>query len=164
MLQEAGLIVSSKYWAEAVNTAIYLTNRSLIKAIKGMTTEEAQTGKKINLEHLRVFGSRGFVHVSKQKRTKWDPKSKEMIFVGYCENSKAYRLMDRRNPLSQIQKARDVVFLEVQDTEKLESLMNLEVYQQEQPDSKTEGLDETQESFESEFVDAKSEVSDFEDQ
>lgn len=92
MLQEAGL--DSKYWAEAVNTAVYLKNRSPTKAVRGMTPEEAWTGK--NLKYLRVFGSKAHVHVPKQLRTKWDSKSKEMIFVGYCEDSKAYRLMDKK--------------------------------------------------------------------
>lgn len=90
MLQEANL--SNDFWAEAVNTAVYLKNRSSTKTVKETTPEKAWTGKKVDLSHLRVFGSRTFVHISKQKRTKWDLKSKEMIFVGYHEDSKAYRL------------------------------------------------------------------------
>lgn len=81
-----------------------------------MTSEEAWTDKKIDLRHLRVFGSRAFVHIPKQQRTKCDSKSKEMVFVGYCEDSKAYKLMNRRNPLCKIQKAKDV-FIETEETE-----------------------------------------------
>lgn len=107
MLKEAGL--SIKYWAEAVNTAVYLKNRSPTKAVQDMTPEEAWTDMKVDLSHLRVF-----VHIPKQQRTKWVSKSKEIIMVSYCEDSKAYRLMDRKNPTSKIQKARDIVFIETE--------------------------------------------------
>lgn len=48
------------------------------------------------------------VHVPKQKRKKWDSKSNELIFVGYCENTKDYRLFDSKS--KEIVKSRDVVF------------------------------------------------------
>jgi hypothetical protein len=37
---------------------------------------------------------------------------KELIFVGYCEDSKAYRLVDPKDP-RKIVKTRDVEFIEV---------------------------------------------------
>lgn len=144
-----------------------------------MTSEEAWTGRKVNLKHLRVFGSRAYVHIPKQLRTKWDSKSKEMIFVGFCEDSKAYRLMDKNNPLGKIQKARDVVFIETKETqsnsESLEestSDTNLEIFQQKQPNveaerlekSRKESLDESQEESEDEFIDAADKTFEFEDQ
>ena len=39
MLEDAKL--ERKFWAEAVNTAVYLKNVSLTKAVKDMTPEEA---------------------------------------------------------------------------------------------------------------------------
>jgi hypothetical protein len=47
----------------------------------------------------------------KRKRKKWDPKSRETIMVEYCEDSKAYRLIDPGNPRN-VQKERNVVFIE----------------------------------------------------
>lgn len=76
-----------------------------------VTPEEAWSGEKIDLSHLRVFGSRAFMHIPKECRKKLDSKSREMIFVGYCENTKGYRLIDPKNPY-RVYKARDVVFLE----------------------------------------------------
>jgi hypothetical protein len=108
MLQETSLKPS--YWAEAVNTAVYLINRSPTKALKGMVPEEAWTGRTVSLRHLRVFESRAFAHIPKEKRKKWDPKSKETIMVGYCEYSKAYRLIDPRNP-PKVQRERNVRFI-----------------------------------------------------
>ncbi|KAK9737823.1 hypothetical protein QE152_g10390 [Popillia japonica] len=109
MLQEASL--EPAYWAEAVNTAVYLKNRAPTKALSGMLPEEYWTGNKINLQHLKVFGSRAFAHIPKEKRTKWDAKSKEMIMVGYCENSKAYRLINPDDP-RKVEKGRNVFFIE----------------------------------------------------
>jgi transposase InsO family protein len=109
MLQDAGL--SSKYWGEAVNTAVYLKNRCPTKAVNGMVPEESWTGRRVSLDHLKVFGAKAFVHIPHQKRTKWDSKSQEMIMVGYCEDSKAYRLIDPEKP-QKVKKERNVKFLE----------------------------------------------------
>jgi hypothetical protein len=58
-----------------------------------------------------VFGSRVFARIPKQKRDKWDQNSRELIFVGYCEDSKPYHLVDPKDP-RKIVKARDVEFIE----------------------------------------------------
>lgn len=42
-----------------------------------------------------AFGSRCFVHVPAEKRRKLDNTVHEMVFVGYDENSKAYRCYDQ---------------------------------------------------------------------
>jgi hypothetical protein len=66
MLIESGL--NTKYWAEAVNTAVYLENRSPTKALNETTPEQAWSGgDKVNLSHLRVFGSQAFAHIPKEK-------------------------------------------------------------------------------------------------
>ncbi|CAH0599403.1 unnamed protein product [Chrysodeixis includens] len=45
LLRDAGL--EMKFWAEAVNTAVYLKNRSPTKAVAGVTPEEKWTSKKM---------------------------------------------------------------------------------------------------------------------
>lgn len=107
MLQEASL--DKKYWAEAVNTAVYLKNRSPTIAVKGCTPEEKWTNKKVCVSQLRIFGCIAYAHI--QIRNKLEPKAKPYIFVGYCENTKGYRLIDPSDPKVCI-KARDVTFLE----------------------------------------------------
>lgn len=47
-----------------------------------------------SLEHLRVFGCTAYAHVPKELRQKLDPKGKEFLFMGYCEDSKGYKLID----------------------------------------------------------------------
>ena len=56
------------------------------------TTEELYTGKNNKGSHLKIFGFRVYVHITKRKRTKLDPSSKKGIFVGYHEVSKAFRI------------------------------------------------------------------------
>lgn len=109
MLHEAGLI--KRYWGEAICAANYLKNRTPTKAVDNVTPEEAWSGKRINLAHLRVFGCKAYAKIPNAKRKKLDFKSREFIFVGYSEEKKGYRLIDPNNP-NQITEARDVVFLE----------------------------------------------------
>ncbi|KAG6457289.1 hypothetical protein O3G_MSEX010208 [Manduca sexta] len=109
MLQEAGL--DRRFWAEALNTAIYIKNKSPSKAVRGMTPEEKWSGNKVNLSNLKVFGCVAYALTPNEKRKKLDAKSKQFVFVGYCNESKGYRLIDPENP-SKCVKSRDVQFLE----------------------------------------------------
>lgn len=108
MLFDADL--NKPFWAEAVSTAVFLINRSPTRCLKDITPEEAWSGKKPNLNNLRVFGCKAMAHVPKQKRKKWDSKSVECIFVGYCVNTKGYRMFDPTS--KKCWTARDVTFLE----------------------------------------------------
>ncbi|KRX55804.1 Retrovirus-related Pol polyprotein from transposon TNT 1-94 [Trichinella sp. T9] len=108
MLIDANL--SPDLWAEAVGTANYLRNRCPTKALRKVTPEEAWSGRKPNLAHLKIFGCLAMVHVASGQRKKWDPKSEERIFVGYCETSKGYRTVDRKTKKMYV--TRDVKFLE----------------------------------------------------
>jgi hypothetical protein len=109
LLEGAGL--RKRYWAEAVNTAIYVRNQCPSKALSGKIPEELWEGKRINLSHLRVFGCEAYVHIPKQTRRKLDPKSEKKIFVGYSVSSKAYRLLDTGHK-GNLTIARTVVFFE----------------------------------------------------
>ncbi len=43
------------FWGEAVNTAIYIKNRCPTKALHSKTLQEASSGRKPDVSHLRVF-------------------------------------------------------------------------------------------------------------
>lgn len=109
MLQDAGL--DRRFWAEALNTAIFIKNKSPSKAVRGTTPEEKWSGKKVDLSNLKIFGCVAYAMIPNEKRKKLDAKSKKYIFVGYCNESKGYRLIDPENP-SKCIKSRDVQFLE----------------------------------------------------
>ena len=82
-----------KFWAEAVNTAVYLHSRSPTSAVKDKTPFESWFRKKPNMSNLKVSGSVCFVHTPVHLRKKLDPKSRKAIFVGYPWKVKATKCM-----------------------------------------------------------------------
>jgi transposase InsO family protein len=98
------------FWAEAVNTAVYLKNRSPASGLGQMTPFERWSGRKPDVSHVRVFGSPAMVHIPKNKRQKWDKKATKYIFVGYPENVKGYRFYNPKT--RQVTTSRDVIIME----------------------------------------------------
>ncbi|GBP81290.1 Retrovirus-related Pol polyprotein from transposon TNT 1-94 [Eumeta japonica] len=92
LLFDSGL--DKKFWAEATNTAVYLRNRSVASGLNNKTPYNLWMKQKPDLSHIRIFGSRIMVHVPKEKRLKWDSKSRKHILVGFAENVKGYRVYD----------------------------------------------------------------------
>jgi transposase InsO family protein len=78
LMQEAKC--DERMWAEAINTAAYLKNRSH-KSVPGQTPEERWTGEKVDLRHLKTFGCVAYAHVPREKRTKLDPKAIKYILL-----------------------------------------------------------------------------------
>ena len=89
---------------------MYLKNRSPTKKLELQTPFEVFYGYKPEISHLRIFGSRDFAHIPKDDRRKLDAKSIECIFVGYCDDQKAYKLF--RPSSHKLIASRDVVFHE----------------------------------------------------
>ena len=97
-----------EFWVEAVACAVYLTNHSPTRSVHEKTPQEAWSGRKPGISHLKVFGSIAYTHVLDEKRTKLDDKSEKYVFVGYDSRSKGYKLY---NPNSRkIFISRDVEF------------------------------------------------------
>ena len=92
MLTQAKL--PKKFWVEALNTAVYLRNRSPTKAVNNATPFEAWTGDKPDVSHLRSFGCTAYAHIPKDERKKLDSKARKCIFLGYGTEAKGYRLYD----------------------------------------------------------------------
>lgn len=99
-----------KLWAEAVNTAVCILNRTVIKKEKAITSFEAWNEKKPELSHVKVFGAEAYAYIDKQFRKKMDKKAKKLILVGYQAESKNYRLWNPET--GKIIVSRDVVFNE----------------------------------------------------
>ena len=83
-----------EFWAEAVQCAVYVQNRCPHAKMGDQTPQEAWSGRKPTVSHLRVFGSVAYAHVPDQRRTKLDDKSKKYVFIGYDEKTKAFKLFD----------------------------------------------------------------------
>ena len=94
MLQTSGL--TTGFWIFAYQYAVYLYNRTPTKVQGWKTPYEIITGVTPDLSHIRVFGCRAYMHVPKERRIygKLGAKARNMIFVGYIDGQKAYRLWD----------------------------------------------------------------------
>lgn len=82
----------NNYWAEAVHYAVYILNRCPTQAVMNKVPEEAWSGRKQGITHMKVFGCVPYADIPDQLRKKLDKKGEKCIFIGYSEESKAYRL------------------------------------------------------------------------
>lgn len=105
MLIDADL--PNKFWGEAVVTTNYLQNR-LPTSATGKTPYERWNSIKSNLENVHIFGSRACIQVPEQHRRKLDNKAEELLFVGYSEDTKAYRFLDKETDKDKDQQRRQV--------------------------------------------------------
>jgi hypothetical protein len=84
------------FWAEAVNTACYVINRTIIRNTLNKTPYELWNNRKPNIGYFKVFGCKCFVLNDRDNLGKFDAKSDEGIFLGYSTKSKAYRVFNKR--------------------------------------------------------------------
>ncbi|GKC45348.1 putative ribonuclease H-like domain-containing protein [Tanacetum coccineum] len=83
-------------WAEAVATACYTLNRSLIHTLHGKTYYELLKGKKPEVKYFWVFGSLCYPTNDYDDLGKLKAKADIGIFVGYAPTKKAYRIYNKR--------------------------------------------------------------------
>ena len=55
-------------------------------------SKEVWTGQQCDYSNLRVFGCEAYALIPKNQCSKLDPKSRKLIFVGYGDGVKGYRL------------------------------------------------------------------------
>ena len=85
--------VPLKLWAEAVNYAVYVLNRTLSQS-KSTTPFERWYGAPPDVSNLRIFGSVAYFFIPDALRQKLDPKAKRGVYVGESEEQKASRIFD----------------------------------------------------------------------
>eukprot|EP00253_Pinus_taeda_P031401 PITA_31401 len=99
-----------EYWVEAVTCVVYILNRCPTKVVMNKIPEEAWSGQKETVAHMRVFSCVAYAHVPDQLRKKLDSKGEKCVFVGYCDESKSYKIY---NPsTNKLIVSRDVQFIE----------------------------------------------------
>ncbi|GJU38495.1 retrovirus-related pol polyprotein from transposon TNT 1-94 [Tanacetum coccineum] len=114
--------LGKSFWAEAVNTACYVINRSPSTAVELKTPMEMWTGNPVNYSDLHIFGSPVYVMYNSQETTKLDPKFRKCLFLGYADGVKGYRLWDPT--AHKVIVSKDVVFTEdkIQENEEGDSI------------------------------------------
>ena len=153
------------FWAEAVQCATYVRNRSPTSALNNRTPYEFWYGRKPDISNLRVFGCVAYSHIPDEKRTKLQPKSEKCVFVGYPDDTKGFKLFNIES--SKFIRNRNVIFHEKEfhdfhgETKGKESLTSLfpsdetEITADEKVDSDTESDASSNESDESESEDER---------
>src|SRR3954468_765352 len=81
-------------WAEAVNHAGYLINRSPLTTIDLQIPEEIWRGEAVDYSTLRIFDCPAFSLVGSHKRNKFEAKSRKCKFIGFTTGVKGFRLWD----------------------------------------------------------------------
>lgn len=106
LLKQRGM--PAMLWGEAVTTAVFLLNRAPTKALDGKMPYEAWYGKKPAVSFLRTFGCVAFMKKTAPHQAKLDDRSIPVVFIGYENGTKAYRVFD---PVSRrVHVTRDLVF------------------------------------------------------
>lgn len=95
-------------WAEAINTAVYVLNRTTGTNSRDKSPYELWFGKKPNVRNLHVFGQ-SVVSMTHHHRNKFEPKGDKQIFVGYTDLFNTFRLYDQQTGMISI--SSDVGFI-----------------------------------------------------
>nr|GEU43129.1 hypothetical protein [Tanacetum cinerariifolium] len=98
-------------WAEAVATACFTQNRSIIRLRHGKTPYELLHSKLPDLSFFHVFGALCYPTNDSENLGKLQPKADIEIFIGYAPAKKAFRIYNRRT--RRIVKTIDVDFDEL---------------------------------------------------
>nr|GEX71420.1 integrase, catalytic region, zinc finger, CCHC-type, peptidase aspartic, catalytic [Tanacetum cinerariifolium] len=83
-------------WEEAVATACYTQNRSIVLLRHGKTPYELLHEKLPNLSFLHVFGALCYPTNDSENLEKLQPKADIGIFIGYAPTKKAFQIYNRR--------------------------------------------------------------------
>jgi hypothetical protein len=79
-------------WVEGCLISIYILNKCPRRVLKEKTLEEAFLGENPHATQFFLFDCLVDTHILHEKMTKLEPFSFKVIFVGYSETSKSYRL------------------------------------------------------------------------
>jgi hypothetical protein len=69
---------------------------------------ELLTGKRPNVSYFRVFGSKCFILIKRDRNSKFAPKAVEGFLLGYDSNTRAYRVFNKSTRLVEV--SYDIVF------------------------------------------------------
>ncbi|GJR79293.1 retrovirus-related pol polyprotein from transposon TNT 1-94 [Tanacetum coccineum] len=83
-------------WAEAVATACFTQNRSIINTRYNKTPYELLRGRKLNVKYFHVFGSLCYPTKDRDDLGKMKLKADIGVFIGYSETSRGFRIYKRR--------------------------------------------------------------------
>jgi hypothetical protein len=105
------------FWAAAVNTACYVSNKIYLRVHKKKTCYELMHGRTPMVSHFHVFGRKCFILKKGKKLDKFEARSVHGIFFGYASHFRAYRVLNLET--NQIVETCEVTFDETQPCRQL---------------------------------------------
>ena len=102
--------VPIQFWADCVTTTTFLMNRTPSHLLQNKSPYELLYHTKVDYSFLKVFGCLAFASTLAHNRTKFQPRARMCVFLGYPHGIKGYKLYDLHT--KQIFISRDVVFYE----------------------------------------------------
>ncbi|GJW80969.1 retrovirus-related pol polyprotein from transposon TNT 1-94 [Tanacetum coccineum] len=87
------------FWAEAIATACYTQNRSIIIPTHEKTAYHIINDRKPSIKHLYIFGCTCYLTRDGENLDKMKEKGDPCILVGYSTQSKGYRVYNKRTRL-----------------------------------------------------------------
>ncbi|GKA01326.1 retrovirus-related pol polyprotein from transposon TNT 1-94 [Tanacetum coccineum] len=87
------------FWAEAIATACYTQNRSVIIPTHEKTAYHIINDRKLSIKHLHIFGCTCYLTRDGENLDKMKEKRDPCILVGYSSQSKGYCVYNKRTRL-----------------------------------------------------------------
>jgi hypothetical protein len=84
--------VSQSFWAEAINTACYYSNRLYYHPLKEKTPYELLNVRKPNIAYFWIFGCKCYILMKDTKLGEFEKKCDKGFLLGYSTTNKAYRV------------------------------------------------------------------------
>jgi hypothetical protein len=79
------------FWADAISTACYISNRIFLCSIQHLTPFELRLGRKPSISDLRPFGYKCFV-LKHGNLDMFESRSFDGILLGYTPHGRCYRV------------------------------------------------------------------------
>jgi hypothetical protein len=80
-----------RFWADAISTVCYISNRIFLRSILHLTPFELRFGRKPSVSHFRPVGCKYFV-LKCRNLDKFESRSFDGILLGYTPHGKSYRV------------------------------------------------------------------------
>jgi hypothetical protein len=81
------------FWANAINTACYISNRIFLRSILNLTSFELIFGCKPSVSHFRSFGCKCFI-LKHDNLDRFESRSSDGILLDYTPHGRSYRVFN----------------------------------------------------------------------